>query len=185
MKGYHDVIDFWFQGMDDKTPLSKDSDIVKFWFARNEATDQEITKRFKPEINKAVSGAYDDWLEEPEGRLALIIIFDQFPRNIYRGTAKAFDYDLIPVHRQFAYLPLMHSELIEIQEMSLKHYGKLVKEAEEFEDPNLNYFQYVYDYAQAHYDVIKRFKRYPHRNAALGRRSTSEERQFIEQNPMW
>jgi uncharacterized protein (DUF924 family) len=137
-----------------------------------------------------LDGGHRDWLQTPRACLARIIVLDQFPRHIHRGAAAAFssdalaleaakhlvssgwDRDLLPVERMFAYLPFQHSESLADQERSCA----LCKPLEGFpETPT------VYRYAAAHRDIIARFGRFPHRNAALGRANTPEEAEFLKQ----
>jgi uncharacterized protein (DUF924 family) len=166
-----EVLDFWFQ---------RDR---KAWFAKDERFDAEIRARFLPLYERAAAGGLPDWLEEPRRCLALVIVLDQFPRNLFRGSARAFaadplareaartivdrgwDREYSPDERTFAYLPFEHSESIEDQERSLI----LFKGGENFE------------WARKHYDIVRRFGRFPHRNAALGRASTLEEEEFLKQ----
>jgi uncharacterized protein (DUF924 family) len=193
------ILSYWFKDTDDQTVITKDSEIIKFWFMKSEETDAEIKKNFEGDILRARKGKYESWLETPKGRLALIILFDQFPRNIYRDSPKAYENDikaleycllaikngfdekLSLVERQFLYMPLMHSESLKIQEKSLEYFNLLVEESKESHPESTDYFKYSLDYAQKHYDIIKRFGCYPHRNTVLNRRSTSEEIEFLKQ----
>lgn|SRR3989338_9002148 len=198
MDRFNDILDFWFEGIDEDTVITKDSEFVKRWFGKDKKVDEAIRQNFKEDLASAQRGEYGEWKKTPAGRLALIILFDQFPRHLYRETARAFENDLqalelclrsikdhfdeglIFVERQFLYMPLMHSENMAIQEESLKYFGRLVKEAEETSDPNVDYLKYVLGYAQRHYDIVKRFGRFPHRNAMLKRRATSHELEFVK-----
>ena len=171
-----DVLEFWFaEGMD------------KRWYAHDEALDAEIAERFAGLNHAAAAGECDDWAMAPDSMLALIIVLDQFSRNLYRGSGKAFACDgkaLALTHdalekgwgedmperrRQFLYMPLMHSELLPDQMLSVELFGR-------FEDDNNLKF------AIEHKDIIARFGRFPHRNAALGRDSTEEEREFMKEH---
>ena len=145
------------------------------------------------------AGAYKSWERTAEGRLALIILCDQFSRNIYRGTPQAFETDPIAldlalrtvkegtdkefflIYRTFLYMPLMHSEEKDTQALSFKYFGDLVEEAKKTIPQNLAYYQYSFSYAKKHSDIIMRFSRFPHRNEILGRKSSSEEKQFLTQ----
>jgi len=164
------VLTFWF-GQDKKA-----------WFAKNPAFDAEIRSRFLETYEAARSGNLDDWKNESRGALALVILLDQFPRNLFRDTARAFEGDalaraaarsivdrgwdraLSPDERTFVYLPFEHSESLDDQELSLR----LFEGNENFE------------WARRHWDIIKRFGRFPHRNAMLGRASTPEEIAFLK-----
>lgn len=169
-----DVLDFWF------------SDHARNrWFERDPSFDVEIRDRFLPAMQAAAEGRLDDWRRTPEGALALIVLLDQFPRNVHRGTAQAFatdakaravarhavdagfDADWDEDHRLFCYLPFEHSEDIEDQKTAVALFR------ERSRNP-----RYV-DYAERHHDIIERFGRFPHRNAILGRESTAEEAAFL------
>jgi len=193
------ILDYWFEGIDEHTVLSGDSQIVKRWFVKDEQVDVEIEKQFGPDLIKARKGKFNDWVQTPRGRLALIILFDQFSRNIYRDSPKAFDKDLQAleyclrsikdgadekltlIERIFLYMPMMHSENLKVQEKGLEYFGRLVKIAEENQDKNADYFKYTVDYAQKHYDIIERFQRFPHRNEIFNRRSTPSEIEFLKE----
>ena len=193
------ILNYWFPGIDEETVLSADSPCVKKWFARDPRTDKEISDQFKQDVLYAATGAYNSWRDTIEGTLALVIVLNQFPRHIYRNKADIFDYDLkaleccfkalklkldqkLPLYeRQFLYMPLIHSENAEIQEMSLMYFQRLQHRAQEEEDINLDYYNRLSQFAQQQYDIIKRFRRYPHRNEVLKRRPTSEERAFTQQ----
>ena len=169
-----DVLDFWFL----EIPKAD-------WFRRNDALDIVIRKRFHSLHDMLMSGDLPDGAGERE-TLAMIIVFDQFSRNMFRGTAKAFatdglalqlsramvdggiDTGLSKNERLFVYLPLEHSEDLADQQRSVTLFQAL-------EDDEL------LKYAVAHHDVIARFGRFPHRNDILGRRSTPEEIEFLKQ----
>ena len=164
------VIPFWFA-----------DEHKQQWFAKDPDFDQLIAETFEPLYESLKDQTLDPWIDKPEFLLALIILFDQFPRNIYRGTPKSFETDskaLALTHyslqkgidkgfsleqQLFLYMPLMHSEDLKDQELFLKLF------------PNTNTF------ASAHYEIIKRFGRFPHRNAISGRASTPEEIEFLKQ----
>jgi len=154
------------------------------WFKKDAAFDAEIATRFMGVVDAATRGDLDDWAETAEGALALLIVLDQFPRNLFRGSQRAFATDakaretarlaiangfdraLEPDHRQFVYLPFMHSESLEDQDLSVALYETLGLEEQ-------------LRYAHIHRDVVRRFGRFPHRNAALGRETTTEEAEFL------
>ena len=160
----------------------------KRWFEKDPALDEAIRRRFS-DLHRQ-QAATREWLREPRACLARIIVLDQFPRHIYRGTAAAFasdplaleaakhlvaegwDRDLLPVERQFAYLPFEHSEVLADQVRSCELYGALQAFPETAD---------ALRYAVAHRDIIQRFGRFPHRNAALARPSTPEEIEFLKQ----
>jgi uncharacterized protein (DUF924 family) len=175
-----DVIGFWF-GDDPGKPRS-------WWFATDAGVDRTVAMRFGALHARAADGGCAGWAETAAGALALVIVLDQFPRNIYRGTARAFATDAAarrvadaalsrgfdgavrPVQRLFFYLPFEHSEDIADQERSLRLIAALG-------DPGYR------DYAERHAAIIRRFGRFPHRNAALGRESTAEERTYLAATP--
>ena len=160
------------------------------WFKKDEAFDTEIRTRFLDVYELAVDGAFDHWKEQPQSCLALVVLLDQFPRNMFRGTRRAFEADsmarkvtrfalarehdrmLRPVERMFVYLPLEHSEHLPDQELCLR----LMKELGGFRET-----RDLHLWAEKHLVIIRRFGRFPHRNAALGRASTEEEIEFLKQ----
>ena len=180
-----EVVDFWF------TELSP-----KEWFKGGDSVDKAIADRFSETVDAVYSGQHDDWLDTAEGRLAAILTLDQFPRNLYRreprsfsyddkalkwcldGIAKGVDLELKPIQRVFFYLPLEHSEEMENQDLSLEKFAKLVTSVDLDEREQYRGFL---NYAWRHYEIIKRFGRYPHRNDVLGRESTGKELNFLEQ----
>jgi len=156
------------------------------WFVANEAFDREIRTRFRTTHEVAAHGELAAWEESSEGALALVILLDQFPRNMFRGAARAFATDALArrvaenalvrnfdplVHeamRLFFYLPFMHSEALADQDRSLQLFGAL---------GNVEQLKY----AVIHRDIISRFGRFPHRNDVLGRATTPAERIFLEE----
>lgn len=187
------ILDFWFGALSEEGLPHQSQN--KLWFGFDPTTDQRIKRDFEPDLLNADKGLHDDWRATPTGRLALIIILDQFPRNIYRGTARAFSYDplalnlciegieighdseLIPIHRIFHYMPLQHSESIEHQELSVK---KMHDMRNATPAKLLDYLEDSIRYAEVHRDIILRFGRFPHRNRILGRTSSAEEREYLE-----
>src|SRR5262245_19304707 len=178
-----DVLAFWF-GRDAERGKAH-----KRWFVKNDAFDREIRERFSPYYEEAAAGKLACLKESPAGCLALILLLDQFPRNMFRGTprafatdplaletarhalARGFDRELLPVEKLFVYLPFEHSEALADQEQSCE----LTKALDAYPEPND-----VYRYALLHRDIIRRFGRFPHRNAILGRASTPEELEFLK-----
>ena len=183
-----DVLDFWFHRFAADTPTEER---LRLWFQGGDAIDREIGVRFGEALPRAAAGDYDSWAATPRDRLALLVLLDQFSRNLYRGTARAFandakaltlaregieqghDQALEPVERLFFYLPFEHSEQIEDQQTSVKLYENLVRDA-----PQL---QGALDEAINHRELLERFGRFPHRNRALGRDSTAEERRYLDE----
>ncbi|BBL78506.1 membrane protein [Rubrobacter xylanophilus] len=175
-----EVLDLWFGG----EPVFRER-----WFRKDPAFDAEIRNRFGGLYERAARGELEGWKEEPRSCLALILLLDQFPRNMFRGTARAFATDgkareaadsalrsgfdraLSPVERLFVYLPFEHSERLEDQRRSVELFGRLA--AETGLDQPL-------EYAERHMEIIERFGRFPHRNEALGRKTTEEETAFLK-----
>ena len=194
--GYRQIIEFWFGQL----PLQPDSlaDRQKLWYGFDAATDTLIRDRFGALVGAAVAGSHGSWEQQALSRLALIIVLDQFTRNIHRGRAGAFagdaralrlaldaidrgmdrEVDLIP--RGFFYLPLEHSEDLAIQ-------ARAVLTAEQFdaecEAAFENFSADQASYAREHRDIVARFGRFPHRNQALGRQSTAEELAYLADEP--
>lgn len=180
------VLEFWFG----EEPEAGGARPREVWFRRSDEFDAEISDRFRSDYELAAAGELDGWLETPRGALALAILLDQFPRNLFRGSARAFETDararsvaraaldrghdarVSPVERWFFYLPFEHSEDLEDQRLSVELFAAL---GEDEESRN------VQDYAVRHMEIIERFGRFPHRNAALGREPTPEEEEFLRQ----
>lgn len=176
MSGPEEVLAFWF------APGREAQ-----WFKRDGAFDAEVRDRLGPLSEQALDGALDHWAGTARGALALVILLDQVPRNLFRGRARAFagdaralalakqaiergfDRDLAASQRLFLYMPLEHCESMEEQELCVALTAAL--------DGNPDWL----DYAVRHRDIIARFGRFPHRNAVLGRRSTPEEEAFLKQ----
>lgn len=178
------VLDFWF------TPqgITNAADVSRRWFAKNPEFDREITSRFLALHEEAALGALQSWQGNADGCLGLILLLDQFPRNMFRDTPRAFatdaqardvarlavrqgfDHALEPQRRSFLYLPFEHSEDLADQETALRLMGAL---------PGSDQPKSVYHWAKAHHAIIARFGRFPHRNAILGRQSTAEEAEFL------
>jgi len=194
------VRDFWFG----KLPMTAQAleQRVKFWFPGNEPEelqdkrDQVIRSRFGRLLEQAARGELASWADSPRRSLSLILLFDQFPRNIYRRTAKAFAYDdqalavtlagmrsaadgaLDIVERLFFYMPLQHCEAREVQEESVAAYRRLVGEApQEFR----SVFEASLESALEHRSIIEQFGRFPHRNEALGRPSTPQDETWLSE----
>lgn len=180
------VLDFWFG-----RPGTPAHDTARpEWFRKDVAFDAEIRQRFGALVDEADRNGLTAWEADDTGRLALIVVCDQFPRNLFRDDARAFALDpraralahralddgldqrLPPIRRVFVYLPLEHSESLADQHESVRRFGALR------DDPHAGgYLQW----AERHRDVIERFGRFPHRNAVLGRTSTEQERAFLAQ----
>ena len=169
---YRDILDFWFAE-------------PKKWFNGWEDFGQEIKKRFEDEYKDVIAWKLDIWMDNAFWSLALIIILDQFPRNMFRGTARAFEYDFKALYttkmslkkwflealewqqRNFLLMPLMHSESLPDQDILIEIFEQIDSQWQSKE------------YAKRHRDIIVKFGRFPHRNLALGRISTPAELDFI------
>lgn len=175
-----EILDFWF-GAPGEQWHGRHREI---WFKPEAAFDAEIRRRFSQDYADAAAGRREEWLREPQSCLAYILLLDQFPRNMFRGDARAwatdgkalaaaqlaiergFDKQLDPHARKFLYMPYMHSESLADQKMSVSLFRSVG-------DPE------AMAAALRHLEIIERFGRFPHRNAVLGRRSTPEEDAFL------
>ncbi|MBL0371377.1 DUF924 domain-containing protein [Rhizobium sp. KVB221] len=171
------VLDFWFA-----------PERQAFWFERSDAFDEEIRQRFAALYERAKAGELNQWAQTSDGALALTIVLDQFPRNMFRNSPRAFESDQQArtlcrtilaegldqgrsvTERQFMYLPLMHSEALRDQKDSVDQYRALG-------DAN------TLDFAVRHHDIVARFGCFPHRNEVVGRHTTDEEAEFLKTNP--
>lgn len=190
------ILDFWLgDGLARGWPTQ---DLSKRWFRGGAALDREINDRFGPAVRLAVQGGLQGWETPVHSRLALILLLDQFTRNVFRGKGQAFDGDAraqqltqqtlahdedlqLPwVGRVFIYMPLMHAEDAALQEKSVACFSQLVADAPAALKPKL---QGNLDFAHQHQDLMTRFGRFPYRNAALGRLSTPEENDFLRNGP--
>jgi uncharacterized protein (DUF924 family) len=194
-----DILFFWFGPRPYAT--ARVLQHSRLWFGEPDApeltpqTDELIRDRYGELALAAEQGRLAAWESSPRRRLALILLLDQFSRNIYRGSAHAYEQDLQalsltvsgmqigadatldPVERLFFYMPLMHAESLDVQEESVAAFRRLVEEA----PADLRRtFQASLDWAVQHRDIIQRFGRFPHRNRVLGRDSTPEELEWLE-----
>lgn len=187
------VLTFWF-GSDqpDHTP---DPALRKRWFTGGAPFDDEVRSQFSGVVEAALAGELTSWCDSDPGQLALLLICDQFTRNIFRGSARAYAGDpqalaisqaMIRSNRQMALglhqrafvgMPLEHSELPEVQAQSVAYFDQLRNDFAE--SPHAELAISYYNFAVRHRDVISEFGRYPHRNAALGRESTAAERKWL------
>jgi len=190
------ILDFWFGEM--KNSGAPDKKKQKMWWQKDKNLDKLIKKKFEILLKRAKSGEFEEWTDNPEGMLAVVILLDQFSRHIYRDTVNAFSQDemalnivisamlkgfdkqLVVVKRTFFYMPLMHSEDIDIQIKSVECFSELKKEYIK-NDETADIVKINKKYAIMHYEIIKRFGRYPHRNKILGRESTAEEIEFLKE----
>ena len=162
----------------------------KFWFVKDQNFDRQVRSRFLETYQQAAAGKLIKWREQALSCLALIIVLDQFPRNMFRDSPQAFatdtqalnlskyavsqnfDRQLLPVQRWFIYLPFEHSENLADQQTAVELFDTLKDDRDS---------QATIDYAYRHLEIIERFGRFPHRNQILGRESTPEEQEFLKQ----
>ncbi|HAZ44539.1 MAG TPA: DUF924 domain-containing protein [Cyanobacteria bacterium UBA11369] len=186
MSQFQEILNFWF-GNPDESSYGKPR---QFWFASDPEFDIAVRSHFQTDYELAASGKLDEWKNSPQSCLALIILLDQIPRNIFRGEPKAFatdsqalsaakhavnrgfDRELLPVQRWFIYLPFEHSENLADQHQSVELWHGL-SEYPDCAD--------AINYAIQHLKIIERFGRFPHRNKILGRETTPEEAEFLKQ----
>ena len=201
MRTANDVLDYWFgQGPMDPARLMERN---TFWFGGDgpeaaAARDADIKAQLEPMLERASRGEFAAWAGSPKRRLALILLFDQVPRNAYRDTAAAFAFDrealalsieglqlaadaaLAPWERLFFYLPLEHAESIDAQDAALAAFTRNAAEAPPEFRP---WCEGLIGYANKHRDLIKLFGRFPHRNQVLGRADTPEEAAWLKEHP--
>jgi len=201
MNRANDILEFWFgSGPFDTARLAERN---TFWFGGDgaeaqAARDELIRSSLEPMLERAARGEFASWASSPRRRLALILLFDQVPRNCYRGTAAAFAFDrealalsveglqlaadaaLEPWERLFFYLPLEHAESIDAQDAALAAFTRNAAEAPPEFRP---WCEGLIGYANKHRDLIKLFGRFPHRNQVLGRADTPEEAAWLKEHP--
>lgn len=186
------IISFWFKEQELSAPqIDRRMDV---WFGEDPVFDHEVKKEFSDDVEKASEGKLDHWAHKPHGRLALILLLDQFRRNIHRNSIESFakdkaalklcvegamekkDKGLTTIQRVFFYMPLQRSESRKVQKKSIEIYNRL---AEAVSATHLETFQTIAQFAELHADIIEQFGRFPHRNALLGRPNTPEEDEFL------
>ena len=187
MSDIEEILSFWFGAIRDEP--SYFAECSKRWFAQNADFDREIARRFQADYERAAEGQLADWTQTARGGTALILVLDQFPRNMFRNDPRAFATDQIAqgvaedmiaagldrqlrlVERYFVYVPFMHSEQRTHQQRSVTLFQQLAAQRAYFDT----------SYALRHQQVIARFGRFPHRNRVLGRASTPAELAFLKQ----
>lgn len=188
------VLAFWFGAPGGARDVAARQGTL--WFGKTLASDRAVIERFGTTLTEGAQGRLDQWADTPRGRLALVIVLDQFPHHVYRNQSASFATDddalrhslaalaagedrlLTPIERVFLYLPLEHAESLEQQERAVALYEGLARAAAPDERALFDNFL---DYARRHRDIVARFGRFPHRNAILGRPSTPEELEFLKQ----
>jgi len=194
-----EIVQFWFE--DATTNPQSRAERTKVWFSLGredqQRFDTQIRESFGSDVDQALRGDLDGWGKDAHGRLALVLLLDQFTRNIFRGSAQAFAGDasalqlvldgcrtgadrlLHPVERLFFYLPLEHAEDAAMQNKSVDAFTALATGSS---GDLRTFFKDMLPYAQQHREIVTRFGRFPHRNAALGRQSTPAEREYLAGN---
>jgi len=185
-----EIHEFWFAALDDEGMCNPSKHAL--WFTASAETDKHCAERFGHLVDSAIAGELEDWAATDPGLIALILLLDQFTRNIYRGTAQAFAGDeralglaqhciahghhqrLPAIHQVFLYLPLEHCENLEVQDECVELFTQLT------EITGLEKIADFRRYAVAHRDVVEKFGRFPHRNSILGRESTPGELAYLE-----
>jgi len=186
------VLSFWFKEQQLSAPQIDQR--MEIWFSEDPVFDHEIEKEFANDVEAASAGKLNHWAVDSHGRLALIILIDQFRRNIYRNTAEAFSKDdlalrlcvegamekkdkgLTPIQRVFFFMPLQHAESRKVQAKSVELYNRL---AETVSTTERETFLTVAQFAELHRDIIDQFGRFPHRNKLLKRKNTAEEEEYL------
>ena len=194
MDRYEEVLKFWFGHVEETIVPSENR--ARIWFGDSPDVDNEIKQKFSQDLQCAMRGEYVFWEKMPRGQLALIIMLDQFSRHVYRDTPAAYaqddyalsiciqgmaredDHQLSLIERVFYYFPLLHSEHLANQEKSIRAYQVLVELA--FPETQVIYESF-FKFANHHYNIVRRFGRFPQRNAFLNRESTPEEIQYLKE----
>jgi uncharacterized protein (DUF924 family) len=189
----HELLKFWFGDLGHADLPT--SDRTNLWFGENVQLKEQLLQGFKKDFEEASQGKLTNWAETPRGRLALIILLDQFSRCLHRNSSSAFAFDqtaqelcaeglrqkmdqsLTLIERVFFYMPLVHAENSESQEQSIRLFQNLVSLSM---TETTQVYQLFLAYAYAHFRVIKEFGRFPQRNQLLGRKSTAEEIAFLK-----
>lgn len=187
-----DILFFWFgDSFEDEFPPRAISDK---WYSFQPTVDEAVKKYFSKEVKNALSGKYNNWADTPRGRLALILLLDQFTRHIYRNTSSAFAGDkkaleltreplhqkmssnLLVSQKMFFYAPLNHSENLSDQEIHKYIFNDIIQKLPNNIFSKLEYYLYWFD---VHYEIIKRYGRFPWRNEILNRKSSPDELAYL------
>jgi uncharacterized protein (DUF924 family) len=186
------ILDFWF--MEKELSAPQIDGRMDVWFGSDSVFDEEIAREFADDVELASEGKLDHWAHQPRGRLALILLLDQFRRNIFRNTPEAFAHDkaalklcvegamekkdkgLSPIQRAFFYMPLQHAESRKVQKKAVSIFNKL---ADAVSPTYRETFETMVQFAELHADIVERFGRFPHRNAIVGRANTPQEDEYL------
>jgi uncharacterized protein (DUF924 family) len=206
------ILEYWFSNLDDDAQLDPAAEPFRTcfqrWYGKDPAIDAEIRARFEPLLlevsreGRRLDEILDAFRAAPGGLLALVILLDQLPRNMYRRSARMYEHDALAlaaslaairayehdaslpvVRRMFLYVPLMHVENRTLQGYMLSRFDALVELARARSPQNVGFFEHARDQARRHVDVVARFGRFPHRNELLGRETKPAERTFLVDNP--
>jgi uncharacterized protein (DUF924 family) len=188
------ILDFWFG--DAAGDPARAAAREEFWFGASQTTDAAVRERFSAAIEAAARGELEHWANAARSALALVVLLDQFPRNVWRGSAGAFEHDpharevaraaiaagylerLAPIEQAFLTLPYQHDESLASQRESVRLSERIARSAPAAWRPLLDHYA---DFARQHLALIERFARFPHRNRVLGRVSTPEERAYLDE----
>jgi len=186
------ILAFWFKEQQLTAPQIDGR--MDVWFGEDPVFDEEVAQKFADDVENASEGRLEHWAQEPQGRLALILLLDQFRRNIYRNQAEAFALDkaalklcvegamekkdkgLTPIQRAFFYMPLQHSESRKVQKKSVEIYSRL---SEAVSATYRETFETIAQFAQLHADIVEQYGRFPHRNTILKRQNSPEEDEYL------
>lgn len=196
---HQSVLDYWFDELSDDKRINMSSETCRQWYAKEATTDKYISVHFRDTYTHFLSSA-DEWGSSPNSRLATVLVFDQFSRNMFRDTPamhatdylalsvtkdaleRKLDQRLPLIGRLFLYMPLMHAEDSHSQDRMLGLFKRLAAEAKSVNPENVGFFEMAIGFAEKHHAIIGRFGRFPHRNSLLGRQCTVEELKFLEEN---
>ena len=200
------VVDYWFGDLGDASRLDPASEPFKTryarWYGKDPSIDAEIRRLFEVDLESVTRGpawmqTVEAWSAAPDGLLALTILLDQLPRNMYRGTARMYEHDVLAllvasraleqasqrdatlVRRMFLVVPFMHAENLPLQRFTVDAFRSLATESETRSPANVDFFRMALRYAERHLEVVEAYGRFPHRNAILGRTSTSAEETYL------
>ena len=187
-----EILTFWFEEKELSAPQIDGR--MDVWFGEDPLFDQQVAHEFADDVDRASEGDLDHWAHEPRGRLALILLLDQFRRNIHRNTPEAFakdnvalklciegatgkmDKDLPPIQRVFFYMPLQHAESRKVQKKSCEIFRRLCNSVSPTYKET---FETIAQFAELHADIVERYGRFPHRNKLLKRANTPEEDEYL------
>ena len=187
-----EILSFWFREQTLTAPQIDGR--MDTWFGESVEFDDEVSNKFADDVEAASNGKLDHWAHKPRGRLALILLLDQFRRNIYRHTVEALAMDraalklcvegamekkdsgLTPIQRVFFYMPLQHAESRKVQRKSVELYNRL---ATAVSPTYRETFQTIAQFSELHADIVEQFGRFPHRNKLLERKNTPEEEEYL------